>query len=413
MEYGLLGKNLIYSFSPIIHKEFGEYQYELIEGDEAKIRAIIKKKNFKGINVTNPYKVLVKDYCDYLDKSAKSTGCVNTVVNKDGRLYGFNTDYYGFLYTLKKTSFSNKKVSFSILGAGATAKMAKTALADSGFQNVKVITRNDIEHHDIEKLISDTEILINCTPVGVFPNVDESYPIDITKLTKLVYVFDLNYNPLRTKLLIEANKLGCRTNSGLLMLVAQGKMASEIFQDKKIDDSTIDDVCGKIRKKLSNIVLIGMPGSGKTTIGKELANMMNREFVDIDRCIERREKNSISNIIQTKGIEYFRQIEKEIIKKELLSLSKVISTGGGAVEDRENLGYLMYNSVVIYLKREINELDVNGRPLCQGGLDVINNLYDRRSSRYIQLSDHIVKNDKSISKTAEEIIKWYEKNISN
>ncbi|MCU5975378.1 shikimate dehydrogenase family protein, partial [Clostridioides difficile] len=186
---------------------------------------------------TNPYKIMTKEYCDKLDESARKTGCVNTIVNKNGSLYGYNTDYYGFLHMIKKIKSIKKESPFSIIGSGATARMSKVVLEDLECQSIKIISREDIKNHNIEELIKDTEILINCIPIGVYPLVDESFPVEIKKLIKLKHVIDLNYNPLNTRLMIEANELGCKANSGLSMLVAQGKKAAEIFLSKKIDDS--------------------------------------------------------------------------------------------------------------------------------------------------------------------------------
>lgn len=212
--------------------------------------------------------------------------------------------------------------------------------------------------------------------------------------------------------MIEANELGCKANSGLSMLVAQGKKAAEIFLSKKIDDSLIDEVERKIRKRLLNIVLIGMPGSGKTVIGRELAHRINREFVDIDNCIENIHKMTIQKIIEKNGIRFFRELEKEVVREELLSFSKVFSTGGGVIEDRENWRYLKYNSQVIYIERDLDQLDTKGRPLSQGGIDRLNNIYEKRNPIYKKLSDYRVKNNKSLLETVEEIVKVYEKNFS-
>lgn len=413
MEYGLIGKKLIYSLSPMIHKYFGDYEYGLVECSEEEIRLILSEKKFKGLNITNPYKIMAKEYCDKLDESARKTGSANTIVNKNGSLYGYNTDYYGFLYMIKKIKFIKKESPFSIIGSGATARMSKVVLEDSGCQSIKMIFREDIQNHNIEELIKDTEALVNCTPIGVYPLVDESFPVEIKKLNKLKFVVDLNYNPLNTRLMIEADELGCKANSGLSMLVAQGKKAAEIFLNKKIDDDLIDKLETKIRKKLLNIVLIGMPGSGKTVIGRELAHRIDREFVDVDNCIESFHKMTIQKIIEEKGISFFREIEKEVVRKELLSFSKVISTGGGVIEDIENWRYLKYNSIVIYIERDLDQLDTNGRPLSQGGIDMLNNIYEKRNPIYKKLSDYRIKNNKSLPETVEEIEKVYEKNFSH
>lgn len=229
MEYGLLGERLVYSFSPMIHEEFGDYKYELIEKNKGEINSFFKERNFKGLNVTNPYKKIAKQYCDYLDEVSKKTGCVNTIVNKSGKLYGYNTDYYGFLFMLNRMNIRIKDPLFLIVGNGATSVMAKTVLFDLGYKNIKIVSRRGERNFKDLYYMEDTNILINCTPLGTYPHENDDYPIDIRKLKELKVVIDLNYNPIRTKLLLDAQRIGCKVYSGLLMLIAQAKKTAELF----------------------------------------------------------------------------------------------------------------------------------------------------------------------------------------
>lgn len=413
MEYGLLGERLVHSFSPMIHEEFGDYSYELIEKNKGEINSFFKERNFKGLNVTNPYKRIAKQYCDYLDEVSKKTGCVNTIVNKNGKLYGYNTDYYGFLFMLNRMKIRIKNPLFLIVGNGATSVMVKTVLFDLGYKNIKVVSRRGERNIKDLDYMDDTNILINCTPLGTYPHENDDYPIDIRKLKELKAVIDLNYNPIRTKLLLDAQRIGCEVHSGLLMLIAQAKKSAELFGIGLNQETAIEEIYCRLRRKLLNIVFIGMPGSGKTVVGQKIAKKMNRFFVDIDEEIQKEQGMTAEEIILEKGIEYFRRIEKQIVKNQLLTFSKIISTGGGVIESKENINYLKYNSVVIFLNRDLNKLETIGRPLSQGGLKGLKELYNKRNPIYLQESDIVINNNDEIESAINEVLSVYEKNIDN
>lgn len=248
MIYGLLGKKLSYSYSPRIHQKLRSFPYELIERSEEEIPKFFKEKDFKGINVTIPYKKLVMDYLDEIDTSAQKVSCVNTISNIKGFLKGYNTDYMGFLYSFRKLNLRDKKV--LIVGNGATAKTVKVALTDEGFKDIKIISRSGDHKFDDINYYKDSQVLINATPVGMSPNIDDIFPVDIKALKELVAVMDLNYNPFETKLLAEAKCLRLKTMSGLLMLIAQAKYSSEIFQNKEIDDMEIERIYEELVREL-------------------------------------------------------------------------------------------------------------------------------------------------------------------
>lgn len=409
IEYGLLGKKIEHSFSPIIHKQFGDYRYELIEKNEKEIDSFLREKSFKGINVTHPYKKKAREYCDYIDETAKATDCVNTILNKSGKLYGYNTDYYGFLYMFNKIKIEIEQPKVLIVGDGATSNVVKTALSNLNYVNIKVVSRKGLYNFHHTDYFSDTNILINCTPLGIFPHEYDDYPVNIEKLQQLKIVIDLNYNPLRTKLLLNAKEQNCDICSGLLMLIAQAKKSSEIFQTKSISDKVVDQLHRKMKKELSNIVFIGMPGSGKTTIGRLIAKRMNREFIDTDEEIRKSQGKEPAKIIIDEGEERFRELEKTIIKRDLMTFQKVISVGGGAVEGAENRNYMRFNSIVILLKRNLQNLDIEGRPL---SLEGVEKLFAKRKKYYYALSDGVVENNE-IESTVEKVIQLYETVTNN
>lgn len=413
MEYGLLGERLAHSFSPMIHEKFGDYKYELVEKSEEEINSFFEERNFKGLNVTNPYKRIAKQHCDYLDEIAKKTGCVNTIVNKNGKLYGYNTDYYGLLFTLNRIKIRIKNPLFLVVGNGATSVMTKMLLFDLGYKDIKVVSkRGERDFKDLDYM-ADRNILINCTPIGTYPHENDDYPIDIRKLKELKVVIDLNYNPIRTKLLLDAQRIGCEVHSGLLMLIAQAKKSAELFGIGLNQETAIEEIHCRLRRKLLNIVFIGMPGSGKTVVGRKIAKKMNRVFVDIDEEIQKEQGMTAEEIILEKGIEYFRRIEKQIVKNQLLTFSKIISTGGGVIESEENINYLKYNSVVIFLNRDLNKLETIGRPLSQGGLKGLTKLYNKRNPIYLQESDIVINNNDEIESAINEVLSVYEKIIDN
>ncbi|WAW15406.1 shikimate dehydrogenase family protein [Peptostreptococcus equinus] len=248
MEFGLLGKSISYSFSPILHEILGSKPYELIELEEDKIEDFFKKKDFKGINVTIPYKKIAMEYCDFVDPAAARIGNVNTILNKSGKLYGYNTDYYGFTYTINKLGIDVRNTKPLIVGGGATYNTVRVALEDLGVSNILNVSRKGINKLDDFDYYKEADFLINCTPIGNNLHLDIEFPIDIRKLNKIKYLVDLNYNPLEIKLVCQAKKLGAKASTGLLMLVAQAVKSSEIFQGKRLEEEKIDEVLMEMRK---------------------------------------------------------------------------------------------------------------------------------------------------------------------
>jgi len=406
MKYGLIGKTLSHSYSKIIHGFFGNHEYELLELPPDSIEDFLRASDFLGINVTIPYKETVMPWC-VLDEHAKKIGSVNTIVNKNGTLYGYNTDYFGFSYMafLAGISFNGKKV--VILGSGGTSKTAVAVTRDCGAREIVVVSRTGENNYgNIERHI-DCDVLVNTTPVGMFPDNGKA-SLSPGNFTKLSAVIDVIYNPMRTKLLLEAKKRGIRTANGLFMLTAQALMAHNLFfgieKDKREDFLSIEEALSKTVKRFSNIVLIGMPGCGKTTIGRELAKVYEKDFVDTDELIEARMGRKIPDIIREDGEPRFRELESGVIAEAAAKTNQVIATGGGSVLAEENRDALAQNGIVVFLERSLDRLATDGRPL---SVD-LEALYRRRLPFYesfcqykITLDDDLAGNVRRISEALE------------
>ncbi len=366
MEYGCIGKKLSHSFSKEIHQRIADYKYELLELKEEEVKGFIESKEFKAINVTIPYKEAVMPYLDHISEEALAIGSVNTVVNKNGVLYGYNTDFFGMGELLSEKGIILKGNKVAILGTGGTAKTAY-ALSKALFaKEVIKVSREEkedaISYDTLKREHLDTQIIINTTPVGMYPNVDDK-PLEIKDFTYLEAVIDAIYNPLRSSLVQEAIKTGIKGVGGLYMLVAQGVLASEKFLDTKYEKEKLNEVFSSIMSEKENLVLTGMPGAGKTTIGKLLAEKLGKAFIDTDEEIKKRGK-SPEEIINKYGEERFREIETEVIKEISLKNNLVIATGGGAVLKEENIKALKRNGKIIFLNRDIKSiLPTKDRPL--------------------------------------------------
>ena len=407
LEYGLLGAHLSYSFSPQIHKALGGYNYGLFEKKEKEIEDFLKNKDLKGINITIPYKKTVMKYCDEISPIGLRIGAINTIKFQNGKLYGDNTDYYGIIYMLERANIniSGKKV--AILGDGATSQTIKVVLEDLNVKEIKNISRKgSIKFSEIEKY-NDIDIIINATPVGMYPGESISL-VNLDDFPKLEAVVDIVYNPARTKLILDGLKKGLKTATGLAMLVGQAKKAVEIFLGKVIDDENLESIYREIFLQTQNIALIGMPGSGKTSIGKLLSKNLNREFIDIDLEIERREKMSIPSIFEKYGEKYFREIEKEITKEISKKTGIIISTGGGVVLDYNNYDSLKQNSYIVLIERDLKKLSTKGRPLSQGGIENLKKLQKKRQRNYEYFADMKVENIYIINAVDEILGGFYE-----
>lgn len=382
-KYGLIGESLSHSKSKEIHELLADYTYNLRDIKREELDEFFESKKFKGINVTIPYKEASMKYLDDIDDLAREIGAVNTIVNRDGRLIGYNTDYLGFDYSLKFYGIDLKGKKVLILGSGGASKMLQKLVIDKGAEEFVVISRSSENNYNTLDKLSDFEVIMNATPVGMYPNNMES-KVDLNKFNNLEAIIDLIYNPLKTKLLLDGEKLNIKTMSGLIMLVAQAFFACELFLDKKLDESLIIKIYKKLKSDMENIILIGMPSSGKTTMGKMLADKLNRKFFDIDKLIEE-EGKTIPEIFEEKGEEYFRDLESKVLEDISKENGLVIASGGGSPIRKENRDYILQNSLVIYLKRDLENLETSGRPLSKN-LENLKKLYNERKEIYEDLA---------------------------
>ena len=391
-KYGCIGKKLTHSFSKEIHAKLADYDYELIELTEDKIKPFFEKKNFNAINVTIPYKETVIPYLDFVSDIALRIGAVNTIVNKDGKLYGYNTDYYGMKALIEKIGIVLKGKKVLILGTGGTSKTTQIVAKDLGASDILVVSRNEkencITYEEAVKKHSDADVIINTTPSGMYPNC-ESKPIDISAFTSLKGVVDAVYNPLSTTLVTDAKKRGIKAEGGLYMLVMQAVVAVEKFLDIQIPINTADNVFHTILASKENIVLTGMPGSGKSTVGK-LLEIDGFEFIDTDAEIEKRCGCSIKELINTKGEKYFRDLESEVIRDVSSESSRIISTGGGAILREENVSCLKRNGKLFFINADLKRLHAtDDRPLSDT-YEKLKKLYSERLGIYQATADVIV-----------------------
>ncbi len=412
MKYGCIGEHLKHSFSKEIHNALTDYEYDILEIPKESLADFAEKKSFSAINVTIPYKELIMPYMYYIDGHAKEIGAVNTVVNRSGKLYGYNTDFYGMSELINHAGIQLKNKRVVILGTGGTSKtasaVAKTLEAKSVIRVSRSSREDAITYEELYKKHSDTEVIINTTPCGMFPSIAEC-PVDISKLKNLSGVIDAVYNPLRTSLVLDAQKRGLAAEGGLYMLVAQAVRASEIFIDTSYPKTETERIFKKIMKEKENIVLIGMPASGKTTVGNILAKKMNREIVDTDELIVKREGKSISTIFSEYGEEYFRHVESEIIEEVSAKTGVIISTGGGTVLNGSNVNSLKKNGRVYFIDRPLEALiPTSDRPLASTQA-AIEKRYNERYSIYTSSADVTIDSSCDAISVAEKI----ERNFTN
>ncbi len=399
--YGLLGKKLSHSYSPQIHALLGNYPYSLVEKEENEVEAFIKAKEFNAINVTIPYKKTVIPFLDKIDESAEKIGSVNTIVKQqDGSLTGYNTDYYGFSYMLKKGNIEVKNKKVMILGNGGASATVQCVVSDMCAKEIVVVSRSGENNYTNINLHLDAEIIINTTPVGMYPNNLETL-LNLDDFTHLEGVADLIYNPKSTKLILDAQKKGINAISGLYMLSAQAKKAAEYFFEHNFDDTVIDKIVDKLNFELTNIVLVGMPGCGKSTIGKILAIHYGRDFVDMDEEIIKKAGKTIPEIFSEAGEKGFRKIETEVTKDILKEKGLVVATGGGVIVTPENHDALNQNSTVIFINRDINVLPTDGRPLSM--TNSLEEMYKKRLSLYRAVCDFEIDGNGTIEQVAKRI----------
>ena len=358
MEYGLIGEKLGHSFSKIIHEKLADYTYELCPLAKDELDAFMTAKQFKAINVTIPYKQDVIPHCDVLDDSAKRIGVVNTIVNRDGKLFGYNTDFAGFLYNLNAHGITLKDKKVMICGSGGTCKTVTAVAEYMGAKEILVVSRSKKENAvTYEECIrhKDVDVVVNASPKGMYPDNGES-PLDLSNFPNCKAVVDVIYNPLKTRLLQQAEQLGMKAVNGLEMLVAQAKFAVEHFLSTEIENDKIDQITLELLKQLTNIVLIGMPSSGKTLTGKALCKYIDKTVVDTDAVIVERSGMSIKEMFARHGEAYFRQWEHDVIEEFSKQNGLIIATGGGAIKNEENIQNLKQNGVVMFIDRDLEHL---------------------------------------------------------
>ena len=401
MKCGLLGRKLGHSYSPQIHGLLGDYSYALFEKEPEELASFLKDGDFTGINVTIPYKKDVIPYLDALSPAAQKIGSVNTIVRRaDGSLFGHNSDYFGFVSLVKHSGIAVEGKKVLVLGSGGTSNMVVTALRDLGAAPV-VISRSGENNYGNLHLHSDASVIVNATPVGMYPNTGVS-PIDLRRFPALTGVLDVIYNPAKTQLLLDAEKLGIPHENGLWMLVAQAKEAAEYFTGKKLPDSCIEKIHGILSRQMKNVVLIGMPGCGKSTIGNLLARKLGRKFVDADEEIIQLAGKSIPEIFAQDGEEIFREWETMALEHLGKQSGLVIATGGGCVTRQRNYPALHQNGSIVWLERDLSLLPTDGRPLSQSNR--LEEMYAVRKPMYEAFADVRVANTRSPENTVTEIL---------
>ncbi len=400
--FGLLGRKLAHSYSRQIHGFLGEYEYIYFEKEPEELLSFFKETHLNGFNVTIPYKKDALALCDTLSETAQKLQNVNTVVRlPDGRLYGHNTDYYGFLYMLNKSGVSvcGKKV--LVLGSGGASATVCVVLKDRGAKEIIVISRTGENNYENISRHTDADVIVNTTPVGMYPDNGAS-PVDLTLFPRLSGALDLIYNPKKTAFLYQAEELGIPNCNGLPMLVAQAKESAEYFLGEKLSDAKTEEVLGKMHCAMQNIILIGMPGSGKTTLGKLLSQKTGRPFFDSDTWIEETYNSAPCDIIQNQGEDSFRVLETEALKELCKHSGSIIATGGGCVTRSENKFLLRQNGVVVWVSRDIDALPTEGRPLSQK--TSLQQMYAVREPLYKQFSDLQVSLNQTVEVAANKVL---------
>lgn len=417
MKYGLIGEKLEHSFSKQIQTRIAElqnvkdYQYDFVELDKEQFVEFMEKKDFKGINVTLPYKKAVIPYIDVLDESAAQMGAVNTIVNRDGKLYGYNTDFGGFLYMVKAHNVHMEGKKVLLIGNGGASAAVQAVCKHEKARDIIVVSRSAtngaISYDEMYTSHLDADIVVNTSPVGMYPNIANS-PIDVSWFHKLECVLDVVYNPILTRLCFEAQELDIKRVIGLEMLIAQAKYSFEYFEDMTFDDSIIDEIKKEMLKDRCNIVLIGMPSAGKTTIGKILQEKLGKKFVDLDDMIIEKAGKTIPEIFQESGETGFRAIETEVAIEASKMNNMIIATGGGAIKHKVNMDFLRLNGITIYIDRDVDKLissDPN-RPL-SSSKQALQQMHKERQPLYQKYAAYVADNNTNIEKTVDDIVNAY------
>lgn len=417
MKYGLIGEHLGHSFSKQIQTRIAEienvkdYDYQLVELDKEEFKEFMEKKDFTGINVTIPYKKDVIPYLDEMDESAKAIDAVNTIINVDGKLKGYNTDFGGFLYMVKAHNVHMEGKKVLIIGNGGACAAVKAVCEHENAKAIVIVSRSSdrgaIGYDEMYTSHLDADIVVNTSPVGMFPNITNA-PIDVSWFHKLECVLDVVYNPILTRLCFEAQEADIKRVIGLEMLIAQAKYTFEIFENMSFDDSIIDEIKKEMLKDRCNIVLIGMPSAGKTTIGKMLEEKLGKEFFDLDDMIIAKAGKSIPEIFQESGEVGFRAIETEVAIEASKMNNKIIATGGGTIKHKVNMDFLRLNGITIFIDRDVDKLissDPN-RPLSSSKL-ALQQMHKERYPLYQKYAAYVAVNNTNIEETVDDIVNAY------
>ena len=406
MEYGLIGGRLGHSYSKVIHEMLCGYRYDLCPlPTEEEVRAFLTRRQFRAINVTIPYKLVVMEYCSYIDPHAKAINAVNTIVNRNGLLYGYNTDYPGFSYLCDAHGVEFKDRTVLILGTGGTHNTTWAVAHDRGAKQIYTVSR----HPDPEKgeltyaqaLTTGAQIIINTTPVGMYPNVGVS-ALDITSMPGLEAVVDVVYNPNKTELILRAEDAGVPVAvGGLEMLVAQAVYAAEYFLGRKFEDAPgeVRRITAALRRETLNIALVGMPSCGKSTLGRLLAKQLGRPLVDLDEEIVKADGRSIPDIFAAEGEEGFRAKEAAQIARFGKEKGLVLSCGGGAVKRAENVRALRQNGVVLFIDRPVEALAVGGNRPLSSSAEALRTMEAQRRPLYLAAADAVISNTGTLAQT--------------
>ena len=414
MRYGLIGEKLGHSFSKIIHEQLADYTYDLIPLTKEELHTFMTEKKFSALNVTIPYKETVIPYLDEIDAHTKAIGAVNTIVNRNGRLCGYNTDFFGFRYLLQNNGIDVCGKKTLVLGKGGASKAVIAVLKELGASEILTVYYKNAPHtityQTCYEKHSDAKIIINTTPMGMYPNADDC-PIDLSRFSQLEGVADVVYNPLRTQLVLEAEKRGIKTAGGLEMLVAQAKYAVEIFLGISLPETRIAEINRGLLQERSNLVLIGMSGGGKSTIGSLAAEKLGKAFVDTDEEIIKQIGMPIANYFAKEGEAAFRDIETKVIHTLSAQNNIVISTGGGIIKNPLNVEYLKRNGHIIWLKRDADLLESgNGRPLAPDQT-AVRKLYQERLPLYTEAAEAIAENNGTPAEGLEAVLAAYESTL--
>lgn len=399
-KFGLLGRKLGHSYSPRIHELLGGYEYRLYEKEPEELEGFLKSTTLKGMNVTIPYKKTVMPLCAELSDVARRMGCVNTLVRRENGWYGHNTDYEGFEYMLRSSGLDIKGKKVLIFGNGGAAGTVRMVLEDMGAGRIINVFRAGEDNFENLERHRDAQVIVNATPVGMYPG-NGGCLAGLSLFPELEGVFDLIYNPDKTALLMQAEERGLVCSNGLGMLAAQARGSAELFTGRRIDPAVTGDIRRRLSLEMKNIILIGMPGCGKSSIGRALAEKLQRPFADADAEIVRASGMSIEEIFAGEGENGFRRRETQTLRELGKRSGLVIATGGGCVTRAENYPLLHQNGVIVWIKRELSALDSEGRPLMRSSS--AQELYERRRDSYAAFADMELENTGSIDEAAERI----------